>query len=120
MEKSIRQQNEDIIKELGFESVNFRGYGGEGFKKGDLEIWIDDWGMACIEKTAITIPDNLPMFIKGFRLGEIMGELLKNKIIKHIDILNAIKVDSNKIIYTKEQRRQEFIGALNIMLDQKK
>ena len=42
-------ENIKEIKSQGFESMNFLGYGGPGYKKGDLEIWWDEWGHAYIE-----------------------------------------------------------------------
>ena len=42
-------KNIQEIKKQGFESINFSGYGGIGYKKGDLEIWWHDWGYAYIE-----------------------------------------------------------------------
>ena len=42
-------KNIEEIKKKGFETMNFGGYGGTGYKKGNLEIWCNEWGYAYIQ-----------------------------------------------------------------------
>jgi len=46
---TLYNKNIETIKKHGFENMNFSGYGGTGYKKGDLQIWWGEWGYAYIE-----------------------------------------------------------------------
>jgi hypothetical protein len=46
---TLYYKNIETIKKHGFENMNFSGYGGTGYKKGDLQIWWGEWGYAYIE-----------------------------------------------------------------------
>lgn len=65
------------IEALGFINMNFGGYGGIGFKNGDLQIWIDDWGYTRMQN-----------LIREVYVGDISEELLKDKFTKAMDELS--------------------------------
>ena len=74
-------KNIEEIKKQGFESMNFGGYGGTGYKKGGLEIWWGEWGNAYLKT------DNSK---KKIDLCQISTEPIKDKLIKALVGINCL------------------------------
>jgi len=77
-------ENIEEIKNQGFESIDFEGYGGTGYKKGELEIWWGEWGNSSLELI------RNKKLIKEIPLCNISTEQIKEKLTNALQEINSL------------------------------
>jgi hypothetical protein len=74
--------NMGVFESLGFENLHFGGYGGTGFKKGDLSIWFDEWGHTTLSKSKDRV------LLREIYLPNISDLSMKQKLIEALKEIN--------------------------------
>ena len=82
--KEDYENNIEFIRSIGFEDINFGGYGGTGYRNNNMEIWWGEWCEASVELV------NEKTLIKKIHVGNIATEDIRDKVKQAVEELKTL------------------------------